>query len=147
MNNNLEKVGYESFFIENNAMILGILENINMYTNGIFEMANYQTEESGLPYEIWFDDVGKNRIPSHNIPRIKIKIHDSGNFIPISINKYPKILLKGMQLRKAENELKGKNKEIMFNFISKNHELILQHWSGNITTAMLFSRLKSQNTK
>ena len=140
---NLEKLGEEALYVEMKAMQLQVLENIDMYVNGIFEMANYTTDMSGLPYGIWFDEVGEQRKTTHNIPRVKIMMLN-GNMIPVSVEEHPKILLKGVQLSKAERELKGKPKDEMFRFISKNHELILQHWHGKINILVLFNSLKNK---
>jgi hypothetical protein len=137
----LEKIGNESIHVENKAMSLEVLENLDMYTDGIFEMAHFQPRDSGLPYGIWFDEVNEYRTDKINTPRVKIGL-DNGNLSPVSIEKQPRIVLKGTQLEKAENELKGKPKEEMFNFISKNREVILQHWNGNIDTVELFNHLE-----
>lgn len=138
---NENKIGYESYYVEMKAMQLQVLENIEMYADGIYEMANYTTNRSGLPYPIWFDDLGQNRKNTHNIPRLKIHM-PSGNLIPIAISNKPYILLKGTQLRKAEKELTDNPKKEMFDFISKNHKLILQHWNGDIDSITLFEKLK-----
>jgi hypothetical protein len=136
----LEKIGNESIYVENKAMSLQVLENLDMYTDGIFEMAHFQSRDSGLQHSLWFDEVNQYRTNKINTPRVKIGL-DNGNLIPVSIEEQPGILLKGIQLAKAEDELKGKPKEEMFNFISKNREVILQHWNGEIDSIDLFSKL------
>jgi hypothetical protein len=142
--NKTQKIGNEVAMIEMGAMLFQNLENLNMYKNGIFEMANYKSEDSGLPHDIWFDELGVERKGTHHTPRVKISL-PSKNLIPVSIESKPKILLKGTQLRKAEREAKEKEMKLMFDFISKNHNLILQHWNGKITTATLFARFRGSN--
>ena len=118
------------------------LENVNTYKT-LFEMANFQPEDSGLPYAIWFDDSGKFRNNTHFIPHVKI-IMDSGYMIPVSIEEEPKILLKAVQLAKVAKEFKGKKRKGMLEFISLNHLIILQHWNGEITTKTLFNNLQCE---
>ena len=139
----METIGLESYHIEMNCMNLQILENVNMYNNGIFEMVNFKPEDSNLPYEIWFDEIGHLRKNKHTEPRVKIKLNNE-NLIPVLIDKKPKILLKGTQLKKAEKEFHGSDKKIMFQFISKHHELMLKHWYGKISTLTLLTTLQGE---
>jgi len=139
----MSNIGSESILIESKAQQLQILENTSMYKQGLFEMANYQPKDSGLglPYAICFDEIGNRRKHTHSEPRVKI-LMSNDDLIPVLISVKPKILLKGVQLSKANRILKGKNKDIMFEFISNNHELILKHWHGKITTMELLLGLK-----
>ena len=136
--NDIEKSRKEMMYIEKQCLYLQNLENISMYKFDIMEMANYTVPE--LPYGIWFDEQGKTRINTHNIPRVKIMMSNN-DMIPVSVENVPQILLKGTQLAKAEKILKGKSKAKMFKFISKNSDLILKHWEGDITTVQLFTSL------
>ena len=52
------KLREKAEYVETKAAIMGNLENTSMHQNGIFEMANYQPQDSGLAYEIWFDQPG-----------------------------------------------------------------------------------------
>jgi hypothetical protein len=137
----LDKFGNESLYVEMKASQLQVLENLDMYNQGIFEMASYQPEDSGLPLSVWFDEPGKDRMTTHNEPRVKIGM-SSRNLIPVSVEVKPRILLKGSQLVKAEKELHGNDKREMFSFISRNHKLILKHWNKEITTKVLLNTLK-----
>ena len=138
----LEKIGTETLRVEAMAAQLRSLININMYESGIFEMSRYQPSDSGLPYELWFDEVRIiYRENTHTKPRVKI-LMTSGNFIPVSIDRFPEILLEGILLSEAERELNGKKKDKMFHFISNNCERMLQYWDGNITTMTLFRSLE-----
>lgn len=136
--NDIERSRKETLYVEQKAIELQVLENIDMYQYDIMEMANYHVPE--LPYGIWFDEAGKARKNKHNEPRVKI-IMPNNDTIPVSVENAPRFLVKGIQLSKAENALKGKNKDKMFSFISRNYELILQHWNGDIETVVLFEKL------
>ena len=137
--NDFEKSRREIAYVERQSAILQKLENMNMYTQDIMEFANYIIPS--LPYGIWFDEMGVKRKNPHAIPRVKI-IMPNQDLIPVSIHSNPKILLKGSQLAKANDKLTGGKKKDMFGFISRNHKLMLQHWSGDITTVVLFKSLK-----
>jgi hypothetical protein len=137
--NDIEKSRKEAIYVERKALQLQVLENIDMYRCDIMEMAKYFVPN--LPHGIWFDEAGKGRMPGHMVPRVKIIMEDRDT-IPVSIEEKPRILLKGVQLTKAENVLKGKEKDNMFEFISRNRKVIMQHWNGDITTVGLFESLK-----
>lgn len=138
---NIEKYWKEVLFVEQKAMNLQVLENLDMYQYDIMVMANYSPMSSGLEYAIWFNEAGKSRKNKDHEPRVKIMM-PNGDMIPVSVEEHPKILLKGMQLTKAEKALSGRAKNEMFHFISKNRKQILQHWRGDITTMMLFNSLE-----
>ena len=55
----------------------------------LFEMANIESRVTGLPYDLWIDSMGKNRLNNHNEPRVKILV--DGNFIPVTISDTPNI--------------------------------------------------------
>jgi hypothetical protein len=141
----LEKVGYEVEIVEVKANNLQRVENLDMYVDGIFQMLKYSTEDSGLPYDLWFDDVGKDRFNKHKAPRVKVELPNR-DLLPLSIEEEPKLLLKGVPLAKAEKELQeideSKMKRI-HDFIFKNHQLILHHWNGEIDDFDLVNNLQT----
>lgn len=55
----------------------------------LLEMANVKSTDTGLPYDIWIDSLGKDRDVEHNIPRIKVNVN--GKYIPIEISDEPDI--------------------------------------------------------
>ena len=114
-----------------------IILSENELQKSYFEMANFQTKDSGLPQNIWFDEVGKDRKLNHNIPRVKIGKAE----IPVSISENPEILVSILESKEQEEGLKGVS-EIQ-RFIADNHEVILQHWNKEITTYELFCILIS----
>ena len=113
------------------------MENLNNLKD-LYVMANFDIKDSGLPYNIWFDEAQHFRKGKHNTPRVKVQVND--NLIPVSISTKPKILLKGSSLSEAEKEFHGKNE--IFEFISKNYGLIISHWNGEITTKTLLNSLE-----
>jgi len=116
-----------------------VAEYISNYDE-IFEMANYETRDSGLPFDIWFDEIKADRKGKHSSPRVKIAV--DGELIPISISTDPAFLAKGSHLRRHEDALSGKDRRRMFTFISKNHDVIIAHWNGELTTFGMMSKLK-----
>ena len=139
----LERVGYEVARGELRAYRLQALENINMYEDGIFEMSHYQPKDSGLPYSLWFDDLGKSRVNNRRVPRVKVMM-PTNDLIPFSLEQQPEILLTGVRLTKAKKQLDGWDMEATLNFISVNHKLILRHWYGDIGTFELFKNLMAK---
>jgi len=136
----LDVLGNESTGIELIAKQLQILENVSMY-EFIFEMANWQPRDSGLPLGIWFDEIGAAGNNKRHSPRVKV-IMPNDDLIPVSISENPTILLKGAQLVKAKKEFSSSDQTEMFDYIGKHHGVMLSHWNGEITTAMLFEKLK-----
>ena len=54
-----------------------------------YEMANVSKDDTGLPYNIWIDSLGKDRQNKHSLPRIKVDVN--GKLIPITIDDNPDI--------------------------------------------------------
>lgn len=54
-----------------------------------YEMANVSKDDTGLPYNIWIDSLGKDRQNKHNSPRIKVDVN--GKLIPVTIGDNPDI--------------------------------------------------------
>jgi hypothetical protein len=118
--------------VEFNAWQLGNLENLSSYKDpAIYEMATYKMDDSGLPYNLWIDEVGKDRTIEHSIPRLKVLLSFS-NSVPISIEQNPKILLKGVFLAKAERELNERKMKDIYAFIRKNKDMLIKHWNKEI---------------
>jgi len=117
-----------------------IIENLDdTHPDIFFEMANYTIVDSGLPHNIWFDEPGLERNNKHHLPRVKIQVNKS--WLSVSVSAQPTFLLKGQHLADAEKKLSGSERKKMFDFISKNNELILSHWNGKVTTMQLLNGL------
>ena len=108
-----------------------------------YEMANIFSEESGLPVNIWIDELGKYRSNKHSLPRLKIqndygKKPNRNKLIPISIEKEPKVL-------SGTLKLKSKDFKIIQRFIQLNLDILIKHWNGDIGTQTLMIHLKTPN--
>ena len=57
----------------------------------LYEMANVSKQDTGLPYDIWIDSLGKDRKIEHNPPRIKVDVE--GDLVPVSLEEEPRILV------------------------------------------------------
>lgn len=55
----------------------------------LFEMANIESRVTGLPYDLWIDSMGRDRVNTHNEPRVKILV--DGKLIPVTISDNPDI--------------------------------------------------------
>jgi hypothetical protein len=117
-------------------MIIGDMSDYDDF----FEMANYETRDSGLPFNIWFDEPGGSRFNKHHLPRVKVQVN--GKFIPVHVTSEPSILLRGSFLSTAEKLITGSDRKAVFAFVARNHELILSHWSGEVSTKHLLTNLK-----
>lgn len=97
----------------------------------LFEMANFQTSDSGLPYNIWLDSAGKQRLVEHDIPRLKIEIEPK-NLVPFSVSKKPKCLLKHYDKHIKDDGISKKIKKV-YKWIIKNYDILMMHWNGEIS--------------
>lgn len=88
-----------------------------------FEMANLPPRRTNLPYTIWIDGRGENRKLQHKIPRIKVNIKDD-IYIPVSIEKEPRILIKNIKTFRGFPEVKK--------FIQKTYNILMKHWNQEI---------------
>ena len=105
-----------------------------VYDYQMNEMANVSRKKSGLPMNIWLDSAGSSRNIKHNTPRVKIQNNYRDRFtdelselIPVSISKNPEILVESVKL-----ELKQKDIQRAFKFISDNYDVLMSHWNGEI---------------
>lgn len=53
------------------------------------EMANVSKEDTGLPYDLWVDSLGKDRQTTHHEPRLKAAVDHQ--YIPVTISANPEI--------------------------------------------------------
>ena len=97
----------------------------------LIEMALLRKSKTGLPVNIWIDEMGSARNVKHNIPRLKIQndynSNRTDNTLSIEISENPKIL-SGMQ------NIKDKDMNIIYDFIKRNLDLLLKHWNEEIDT-------------
>lgn len=63
---------------------------IEIVEEAAFEMANVSKNDTGLPYNLWIDSLGKDRQVGHaNSPRIKVEV--DGKLVPVLISEDPQI--------------------------------------------------------
>ena len=103
-----------------------LLESDNKH---IDEMANVSKQDTGLPYSIWIDSEGRDRVAPHDIPRIKVDVN--GDKIPVTISDTPKILV---------------NKDIprftqVASWIIKYKQVLLKHWDKELSDKQALNML------
>ena len=106
---------------------------IKLIKNELQEMANISKDKTGLPFDIWLDSVGKDRKVSHRKPRLKVRL-DNKELIPVSIEKEPKILVKGKDIPKFRQFRK---------FLLLNYEILMKHWNLEIEDDDVLDLIKS----
>ena len=101
----------------------------------IGEMSSLTSKESGLPYKILIDSLGKYRTRLNNSPRIMADLggkYRTDNIVPILIDKeIPKILI--------DKEIP--EFEIISNWIKKNYKILINHWNKIIDDYEALSKL------
>ena len=105
-----------------------------MRTLILTEMANIPITKTGLPFVGWIDTQGSDRNVEHNLPRIKVKIN--GDYVPVSISKKPKPLVKGM----LKNDIP--DYRLFKKWMNLNYDLLMKQWNGLIDDIELKSLLK-----
>jgi len=80
------------------------------YDMELLEMSNLQTDFTGLPVNIWIDDVGKWKLSKHG-PRIKFQ-NDKGNKVNIRPNSSLSIKIHNSELVDKRNECTLSSQEI-----------------------------------
>lgn len=99
------------------------------------EMANLRPTDTGLPVFIWVDEMGEFRTVEHNLPRIKVAEDSPTNLVAvISIDNNPKLL---------DGKLEYKKLKKVIEWVILNHDILMKHWNGNISTKEMFSKLIS----
>ena len=116
-------------------------EEIEIYENEVllkedkdilFEMTNLRKKYTGLPANIWIDDMADARNTKHNVPRIKFQNNTSDkvtdDLIPLSIDKEnPQILTKHLSVKLSKEEL-----NLIKKFVIINYDLLIRHWLQEI---------------
>lgn len=83
---------------------------------------NIPKSVTGLPHDIWIDDAGGERQVQHNKPRIKVRVN--GDFIPVSIEAEPRILV--------DKKIPKFNK--VSKWIQDYKDVLKSHWDGEINS-------------
>ena len=83
---------------------------------------NIPKSVTGLPHDIWIDDAGRERQVQHNKPRLKVNVN--GDFIPVSIEAEPRILV--------DKKIPKFNK--VSKWIQNYGDVLKHHWDGEINS-------------
>ena len=104
-----------------------ILDNLN--EDILFEMSNLVKRKTGLPVNIWVDDIGVNRKNKHNLPRIKVQNNTADkrqeDTFSLTISKTPEVVAGTCKLDNAILDT-------VKNYIIKNYNVLMQHWNQEI---------------
>ena len=92
-----------------------------------YEMANLTRKDSGQPFDIWVDSMGKQRNTKHNEPRLKA----TNNGVTI-IAGFKNGDYSNFQTSKDKIRQFGKNKELK-EYVIKIKPLLELHWNNKIT--------------
>lgn len=110
-------------------------------TQILTEMSNLRKNQTGLPVNIWVDDIGVERKSKHNQPRIKFQNDNADRMheetISMSISENPEILQKNQKIN-ISNEDVNKIKK----FVKLNKNVLIEYWNQNIELLELFKRIK-----
>lgn len=102
----------------------------------ILAMSSLKPTDIDEKFEIWFDEEGKNRDVSYNLPRVKCKANDSE--IVIKINTDGSLEIHNPNGRYNSKIKKFRYSKDALKFVEKFKEPILMHWNQEISTLQLF---------
>lgn len=95
----------------------------------LVEMSNLVKRKTGLPVNIWVDDVGIDRDVEHNLPRIKVQNDTAdrrqSDGFELSIENDPKIL-------SSTCKLSSKDFQAVRSFVIKYKQALIDHWNQDI---------------
>lgn len=98
------------------------------------EMSNLIKRKTGLPVNIWVDDIGVERNVEHNLPRIKVQNNTSDrrqdDTFELTISYNPKIV-------SGECKLSSKNLKCVINYVIKNYKPLMDYWNQTIDIEQL----------
>ena len=110
--------------------------NIENFDEEIGEMSCLNSKESGLPYNILIDSLGKFRKRLNNSPRIMIDLKNerfrTDSIVPVSIDRINPEILIDKEIPKFE---------IIKNWIIKNYEILINHWNKTLDDFDALSKL------
>lgn len=101
-----------------------------------FEMAGFKKEKSGLPFNIWLDDMGIMRNNTHKKPRIKVQDPDDPkNFISYLIDRNNPKILAG-KFKKKQNDID------IISFIKNTYDDLMKLWNQEIDSTDFINKHK-----
>ena len=108
-----------------------------------FEKVTLDTEFTGLPYNLWLDSSGKDRINTHNLPRLKVDIDDTHKGgLPITIDEKEPVVPKSVKKKRTFKDM-GKVQK----FITDHYPTLIKHWNRELTDRELFIELEKEINK
>lgn len=114
------------------------IEDITPLNEGLLlEMANLDHRRTGLPYDIWIDSLGSDRVNTHHEPRIKVKV--DGRLIPFQISDNPDIPQSVKNNGITDFPHKNKIKEYVIAY----KKILLAHYFKQITDVDALNMLKT----
>ena len=108
-----------------------IPETLNQSTNfnKLEEMSNLIKRKTGLPVNIWVDDIGVIRKTKHNEPRIKVQNNTSNtrqeDTFSLSISLNPEVI-------SGECKLSSYNYNKVCNYVRTNYKPLMDYWNQKI---------------
>ena len=107
----------------------------------LYEMANLKSKDTGELFDIWIDEVGKDRGTKHNLPRFKPK---KGN-VELDIVIDNDVVRFDKQPTNKLHKF-GPYKDAL-NFVEKFKKPLIMHWNHEITTYELGNIIRLVNKK
>ena len=93
------------------------------------EMSNLIKRKTGLPVNIWVDDIGVERNVEHNEPRIKVQNNTADrrqdDTFELTISKNPYVI-------SGICKLSSKNLNKVKNYVIKYYEPLMDYWNQKI---------------
>ncbi len=114
-----------------------IEEDVINGVSSVYGMSNFKPAKTGLPFELWVDEIGSDRNVAHNLPRFKPKAN--GVQIDIVLNSNGKAEIVNADSRKIQRFKYAKE---AIEFIEKLKKPLLMHWNGEIDSDDLLSIIK-----
>ena len=102
----------------------------------LFEMAQVSKDDTGLPYDLWIDGMGKDRNNTHNTPRIKVRVKDK--LIPMTIDKDNPDIPESVK-KMGTTTFKGISK--IRKYIKEYYSVFMKHWNREITDKQALNML------
>lgn len=102
------------------------------------EMANISKEDTGLPYDLWVDSLGKDRKTPHNEPRLKVEVNHQ--YIPVTISDSPEIP-ESVQKTLGADSFKDFTK--IKKYIIAYRKILMAHYLRQLTDKQLLNLLRT----
>ena len=114
-----------------------IEEDVVDGVSSVYGMSNFKPAKTGLPFELWVDEIGSDRNASHNLPRFKPKAN--GVQLDIVLNESGRA-----EIVNADSHIlqKFKYAKEAIDFIEKLQKPLRMHWNGEIDSDDLLSIIK-----